>query len=138
MTAINDNSTLRQSLEASLALTPRLVAKSSLELRHEAELFYDSAIPHDVMSAIETQAREERDGLVRVAPRPCPTLRQRAAFEFYMAKECFRHVVWNSYGPRGSDGWRRFRRQQRRIAAEHLEAWAGFRAMERQIEEAAA
>ncbi len=98
---------------------------------------FDSAIPHDVIAAIEAQVEQELSGLVRVAPRPEPTARQRAAFEFYMAKECFRHVVWNTYGPRGSKGAERFRRQQRRFAAEHLEAWAGFRRMEKQQQEAA-
>jgi hypothetical protein len=128
---------LRVQLEASLTVTPRLVAKAAAELRREAELMYDGPIPRDVLAAIEAQADEERAGLVKVAPRPEPGLRQRARLEFYLAKECFRHVVWNTYGPRGSQGAERFRRQQRRFASEHLEAWAGFRRMERQALEAA-
>jgi hypothetical protein len=122
--------TLRQQLTASLAITPRLVAKSSSELRRDADLMYDGPIPRDVLAMIEDQARLERAGLVTVAPRPVPTARQHAATEFRAAVECFRHVVWNTYGPRGSANWQRFRRQQRRLAAQHLEAWAAFRKME--------
>jgi hypothetical protein len=128
----------RVQLEASLVVTPRLVAKSSDELRREAGLMYDCAVPHDILAMIEAQAAEERAGLVKVAPRPEPTVRQRARLEWRLAVECFRHVVWNTNGPRGSAGWQRFRRQQRRFASEHLEAWARFRRMEKQEQGAAA
>jgi hypothetical protein len=128
---------LRGHLEASLAIMPRLVAKSAAELRRDAELMFDSAIPRDVLAEIDEQAKLERAGLVKVAPRPEPTARQRAHLEWRLAVECFRHVVWNTYGPRGSKNAERFRRQQRWFAAEHLEAWAGFRRMERHEAKAA-
>lgn len=65
----------------------------------------------------------------RVTLKPEPTLREQAAYQFWLAKSYLARSA-NPYRP-GSSPWFQIRQRNRQWAAARLEAWAALRRLER-------